>query len=199
MTGKTKTEQYASATRWLAGLLEQIEPEPYREGVLKTPQRAARMWVDELLAGYEMDPEDVLGTTFDVVAEELIIVRRIPVYSTCEHHLMPFIGFADVGYIPTNHRVVGLSKLARLVDGFSRRLQIQERLTSQIADTLMVSAMGPQGVMVVIDAEHLCMTVRGIQTPGTVTTTSAVRGVFETDSSARSEFLTLISRPHPSK
>lgn len=165
--------------------------DPAREGLRDTPARVARSF-RELFAGLYTDPERVLDKTFDESHEELVLIKDIPLYSTCEHHLLPFHGVAHVGYIPDERgRVTGLSKIARLVDLFARRPQIQERLTSQIADAIM-GRLDPRGVIVVIEAEHLCMGVRGIRKPGAVTTTSAVRGLFQSSASSRSEALDLI-------
>jgi GTP cyclohydrolase IA len=165
--------------------------DPAREGLRDTPARVARSF-RELFAGLYTDPERVLDKTFDESHEELVLIKDIPLYSTCEHHLLPFHGVAHVGYIPDERgRVTGLSKIARLVDLFARRPQIQERLTSLIADAIM-RRLDPRGVIVVIEAEHLCMGVRGIRKPGAITTTSAVRGLFQSSASSRSEALDLI-------
>ena len=146
----------------------------------------------ELFAGLYTNPDDVLDRTFDEAHEELVLVRDIPVYSQCEHHLLPFHGSAHIGYIPNEQgRVTGLSKLARLVDLYGRRPQVQERLTSQVADAL-VQRLEPRGVIVVIEAEHLCMGMRGVRKAGATTTTSAVRGIFRSSASSRSEALSLI-------
>jgi GTP cyclohydrolase IA len=165
--------------------------DPERDGLRDTPARVARSY-RELFAGLYSDPESVLDKTFDESHEELVLVTDIPMYSTCEHHLVPFHGVAHVGYIPNvDGRVTGLSKLARLVDMYARRPQIQERLTSQVADSLM-KKLNPRGVIVVIEAEHLCMAMRGVRKPGTRTTTSAVRGIFKTSASSRAEAIELI-------
>ena len=172
-------------------ILEGIGEDPQREGLLKTPERVARMYA-ECFAGLEEDPAKHFETTFDEHHEEMVLVRDIPFYSMCEHHLAPFFGHAHVAYIPAKSgRICGLSKLARLVDVFARRPQVQERLTSQIADTL-VDQLHPQGVIVVIEAEHLCMSMRGVKKPGARTTTSAVRGAFERSQATRAEALSLI-------
>jgi len=148
----------------------------------------------ELFAGLYTDPDTVLDTTFDEQHDELVLVKQIPMYSTCEHHLVSFHGVAHVGYIPgEDGRVTGLSKIARLVDLYAKRPQVQERLTAQIADALM-RKLNPRGVIVVVEAEHLCMSMRGVRKPGAVTTTSAVRGQFKTDNASRSEALDLILR-----
>ena len=156
-------------------ILLAIGEDPDRDGLSQTPARVARSYV-EIFAGMRQNPEDVLTTTFEIGHEELILVRDIEVYSTCEHHLVPFHGVAHVGYIPgRDGRVTGLSKLARLVDVYARRPQVQERMTSQIADA-MVEPLKPLGVLVVIECEHLCMSMRGVRRPGSRTVTSAVRG-----------------------
>ena len=172
-------------------ILEGIGEDPDREGLLKTPHRVAKMY-EEIFAGMSTDPTIHFETLFDEGHQEMVIVRDIPFYSMCEHHLVPFFGKAHVAYIPgEDGKVCGLSKLARLIEAFARRPQVQERLTSQVADTL-VEVMNPQGVMVVLEAEHMCMSMRGIKKPGTKTTTSAVRGLFDTNHSTRSECLSLM-------
>jgi GTP cyclohydrolase IA len=164
---------------------------PDREGLRDTPSRVARAY-RELFAGLYTDPDEVLDKTFDEAHEELVLVRDIPMYSQCEHHLLPFHGFAHIGYIPNEQgRVTGLSKLARLVDLYAKRPQVQERLTSQVADAL-ARRLEPRGVIVVIEAEHLCMGMRGVRKAGSTTTTSAVRGIFRTSATSRSEALALI-------
>ncbi|MNI71975.1 GTP cyclohydrolase 1 [compost metagenome] len=145
---------------------------------------------EEIFAGYEVDPHDVLGVTFEENHEELVIVKDIVYYSQCEHHMAPFFGKVHIGYIPSG-RIAGLSKLARLVEAVTRRLQVQERITSQIAD-IMDEVLKPQGVMVVVEGEHLCMCARGVKKPGSKTITSAVRGNFRTDAASRAEFMSLI-------
>ncbi|MGH3434937.1 MAG: GTP cyclohydrolase I FolE [Sciscionella sp.] len=165
--------------------------DPDRSGLRDTPGRVARAY-RELFAGLYTDPDKVLAKTFDEGHEELVLVTDIPMYSTCEHHLVPFHGVAHVGYIPNAQgRVTGLSKLARLVDLYARRPQVQERLTSQVADALM-RQLQPRGAIVVIDAEHLCMAMRGVRKPGARTTTSAVRGILQTSATSRAEALDLI-------
>jgi GTP cyclohydrolase I len=165
--------------------------DPTREGLADTPARVARAY-REMFAGLYMDPDSVLAKTFDESHEELVLVTDIPMYSYCEHHLLPFHGVAHVGYIPNEHgKVTGLSKLARLVDGYAKRPQVQERLTSQIADAL-TRTLKPRGVIVVVEAEHLCMSMRGVRKPGARTTTSALRGVFKKSASSRAEALDLI-------
>ncbi|MDQ3826266.1 MAG: GTP cyclohydrolase I FolE [Actinomycetota bacterium] len=167
--------------------------DPDREGLRDTPARVARAY-QEMFAGLFLDPDKVLERTFDEGHDELVLVRDIPMYSQCEHHLVPFHGMAHVGYIPNAAgRVTGLSKLARLVDLYARRPQVQERLTSQVADAMM-RRLEPRGVIVVIEAEHLCMAMRGIRKPGSTTTTSAVRGLFKTSASSRGEVLELMMR-----
>ncbi len=172
-------------------LLIAVGEDPDREGLLATPGRVARAFAEQF-AGLYADPDTVLDTVFDENHAELILVRDIEMFSTCEHHLVPFFGKAHVGYIPgRDGRVTGLSKLARLVDGYARRPQVQERLTTQIADALM-RRLRPAGVIVVIEAEHLCMAMRGVRKPGAITTTSAVRGIFQTQASTRAEAMSLI-------
>ena len=174
-------------------LLYAIGEDPERDGLRDTPARVARAY-REMFSGLYADPDSVLNTMFDEEHNELVIVKEIPMYSTCEHHLVSFHGVAHVGYIPGEHgRVTGLSKIARLVDLYAKRPQVQERLTSQIADAL-VNKLDPGGVIVVVEAEHLCMAMRGIRKPGAVTTTSAVRGQFKTDAASRAEALDLILR-----
>jgi GTP cyclohydrolase I len=174
-------------------LLHAIGEDPDRDGLRETPARVARAY-REMFAGLYTDPDSVLNTMFDEDHDELVLVKEIPLYSTCEHHLVSFHGVAHVGYIPGNDgRVTGLSKIARLVDLYSKRPQVQERLTSQIADAL-VKKLNPRGVIVVVEAEHLCMAMRGVRKPGAVTTTSAVRGMFKTSPASRAEALDLILR-----
>lgn len=153
-----------------------IGEDPDRDGLKQTPARVAKAY-SSIFEGMDADPAKILSTTFDLGHDELVLVRDIEVWSTCEHHLLPFTGKAHVGYIPAKGRITGLSKLARLVDAYAKRPQVQERLTSQIADAL-VEHLDPQGVMVVIECEHLCMTMRGVRKPGAKTVTSAVRGVM---------------------
>lgn len=174
-------------------LLYAIGEDPDRGGLVDTPARVARAY-REIFAGLYTDPDAVLDTMFDEQHDEMVIVKAIPLYSTCEHHLVSFHGVAHIGYIPGDEgRVTGLSKIARLVDLYAKRPQLQERLTSQIADALMVK-LDPRGVIVVVEAEHLCMAMRGVRKPGAITTTSAVRGQFKTDSASRAEALDLILR-----
>lgn len=172
-------------------ILEGIGEDPDREGLQKTPARVARMY-EECCAGLYEDPAVHFETTFDEHHEELVIVHGIPFYSLCEHHLAPFFGKAHVAYIPASDgRICGISKLARLVDVFARRPQVQERLTSQVADTL-VKELHPQGVLVVMEAEHLCMSMRGVKKAGAKTTTSATRGVFRKNAATKAEALSLL-------
>ncbi|WP_127534593.1 GTP cyclohydrolase I FolE [Paenibacillus kobensis] len=170
-------------------ILKLIGEDVEREGLLETPARVTRMY-EEIFAGYEVDPRDVLGVTFDEQHEELVIVKDIVYYSQCEHHMAPFFGKAHIGYIPSG-KIAGLSKLARLVEAVSRRLQVQERITSQIAD-IIEETLAPHGVMVVVEGEHLCMCARGVKKTGSKTMTSAVRGQFRRDPASRAEFLSLI-------
>jgi GTP cyclohydrolase I len=172
-------------------LLIAVGEDPDRPGLQETPARVARAYA-EMFAGLWQDPFDVLATTFDENHDELVLVKDIPMYSTCEHHLVPFHGTAHIGYIPgEDGRVTGLSKLARLVEVYARRPQVQERMTSQIADAL-ADALKPRGVLVVIEAEHLCMAMRGVRKPGAVTVTSAVRGIFRDNPATRSEAMSLV-------
>ena len=173
-------------------LLLAIGEDPDREGLRDTPARVARAY-QEIFAGLRQEPEDVLTTTFDLGHEEMVLVRDIEVYSTCEHHLVPFHGVAHVGYIPnTDGRITGLSKLARLVEVYARRPQVQERLTTQVADAL-VNILEPRGVLVVVECEHLCMSMRGVRKPGSRTVTSAVRGIMQQSSATRAEAMSLIA------
>jgi len=171
-------------------ILEAVGDNPNRPDLLKTPERVANMY-EEVLSGIKQDPGKELEVLLSEEHDEIVLVKDIPLYSICEHHLLPFIGKAHVAYIPQGGRVTGLSKLARVVDIFSKRLQVQERLTTQIADAIM-KKLKPKGVMVVIEAEHLCMSMRGVKKPGTTTVTSAVRGLFRTNSKTRQETLALI-------
>lgn len=171
-------------------LLIAVGEDPDREGLRETPARVARAY-RELLAGLWQEPEEVLTTTFDIGHDEMVLVKDIEIVSNCEHHLLPFHGVAHIGYIPAESgKITGLSKLARLVDVFARRLQVQERLTTQIADSLM-KILEARGVIVVIEAEHMCMSMRGIRKPGAKTTTSAVRGQLR-DATTRAEAMSLI-------
>ncbi len=171
-------------------ILEAIGEDPEREGLKETPQRVARMY-QEIFSGIDSDPSSHLLVQFSEEHEEMIIVKDIPIYSMCEHHLVPFYGKAHIAYIPKGGKITGLSKLARTVDGFCKRPQLQERLTSEVADSVMRN-LNPMGVLVVIEAEHMCMTMRGVKKPGTLTLTSAVRGVFKTNQATRAEGFSLI-------
>lgn len=180
----------AAVERAVRDLLIAIGEDPERDGLRDTPARVARGYA-EVFRGLHQRPEEVLTTTFDLGHNELVLVKDISLYSTCEHHLLPFFGAAHVGYIPNaSGRITGLSKLARLVDVFARRPQVQERLTAQIAESLM-SILDPMGAIVVIEAEHMCMSVRGVRQPGAKTVTSAVRGVLSSAAS-RAEAMSLI-------
>ena len=179
------------AEKAIRELLLACGEDPERDGLKETPARVARAY-NEMFAGLYTEPDSVLDRTFDEAHEELVLVTDIPMFSVCEHHLVPFHGVAHVGYIPNGGgKVTGLSKLARLVDLYSKRPQVQERLTSQVADAI-VRKLEPRGVIVVIEAEHLCMAMRGIRKPGARTTTSAVRGQLKTSPSSRAEALDLI-------
>ena len=172
-------------------LLVAIGEDPERDGLVETPRRVASMY-EELFSGLHDDPARHLEVTFAADHDEMVMVRDIPFASLCEHHLVPFLGKAHVAYIPAEDgRITGLSKLARLVDGYARRLQVQERMTTQIADA-MESVLDPRGVIVVIEAEHLCMSMRGVKKPGTVTVTSSVRGLFRSDVATRAEAMQFI-------
>lgn len=173
----------------IRAILRLIGEDVDREGLIETPARVARMY-EEIFAGYSVDPREVMGVTFDEKHEELVIIKDIVYYSQCEHHMAPFFGKIHVGYLPSG-KIAGLSKFARLVEAVTRRLQVQERITSEIAD-ILVEVLHPQGVMVIVDGEHLCMCQRGVKKPGSKTVTSAVRGRFTTDSALRSEFLSLV-------
>jgi GTP cyclohydrolase I len=174
-------------------ILAAIGEDPDRDGIRNTPSRVARMY-EEIFAGLESDPGDVLNVTFEADHDEMVLVKDIPFASVCEHHLIPFVGKAHVAYIPNDDgRITGLSKLGRLVEGFARRPQVQERMTSQIADTLL-RVLEPRGVVVVLEAEHLCMSMRGVKKPGSTTITSAVRGLFRDDARTRAEAMSFIHR-----
>ncbi len=188
--GRMDLDRAAAAVR---ELLLAVGEDPDRPGLQDTPARVARAYT-ETFAGLGQDPYEVLSTTFDEDHDELVLVKDIPMYSTCEHHLVPFHGVAHIGYIPgEDGRVTGLSKLARLVEVYARRPQVQERMTSQIADAL-ADVLTPRGVLVVIEAEHLCMAMRGIRKPGATTVTSAVRGIFRDNAPTRAEAMSLILR-----
>ncbi|MDP4083885.1 MAG: GTP cyclohydrolase I FolE [Bacillota bacterium] len=171
-------------------ILEAIGEDPNREGLIDTPKRVAKMY-EEVFSGLSDDPKQYFDTIFSEDHEELVLVKDIPFFSMCEHHLVPFFGKAHVAYLPQNGRVTGLSKLARAVEAVSKRPQLQERITSTIANAIM-EKLEPHGVMVVVEAEHMCMTMRGVKKPGSKTVTTSVRGIFKDDAKARSEVLTLI-------
>ncbi|HEY3832214.1 MAG TPA: GTP cyclohydrolase I FolE [Acidimicrobiia bacterium] len=178
-------------TKAVREILIAIGEDPDRDGLVRTPERVARMYA-EVLAGLHEDPAAHLKVTFEADHDEMVMVRDIALTSLCEHHLVPFNGRAHVAYIPgPDGRITGLSKLARLVDGFAKRPQVQERLTSQIADA-MVEALQPRGAIVVVEAEHLCMSMRGVRKPGTITVTSAVRGIFKENAATRSEAMSMM-------
>ncbi len=172
-------------------LLEGIGEDPDREGLVETPDRVARMWA-ELAGGMDQDASEHLNKTFAVGSRDLVIERDITFYSMCEHHMLPFYGKATIGYVP-NGRVAGLSKLARTVEVYARRLQLQEQLCAQIADALM-GHLAPEGAIVLLEAEHMCMTMRGVQKPGTKTVTLARRGVFESDPELEQRFFAMLGR-----
>ena len=175
-------------------ILLAIGEDPDRDGLLRTPHRVAEMYA-EVCSGLHEDPSQHLIVTFEANHDEMVLVRDIALYSLCEHHLAPFHGRAHVAYIPGDDgRITGLSKLARLVDGFAKRPQVQERLTTQIADAI-VDVLQPRGAFVMIEAEHLCMSMRGVRKPGTLTVTSAVRGLFKTNPATRAEALSLVTHP----
>ncbi|PLS76716.1 MAG: GTP cyclohydrolase I FolE [Actinobacteria bacterium] len=172
-------------------ILEAVGDDPDREGLQRTPERVAAMYA-EILGGMHEDADAALDVTFDQGHDEMILVKDIPVHSICEHHMVPFLGKAHVAYVPNDTgRITGLSKLARLVDVYARRLQVQENLTTEIADTLE-RALQPRGVLVVVEAEHLCMSMRGVRKPGATTVTSAVRGLFREDARTRAEAMAFI-------
>lgn len=182
-------EKIAAAFRLI---LEAMGEDPEREGLVQTPKRVARMY-EEIFSGINSNPSDYLDVSFTEYHDELILVKDIPLYSMCEHHFLPFYGMAHVAYIPKRGKVVGISKLARVVESYARRPQLQERLTSQIADCIFTT-LNPMGVGVVIQAEHMCMTMRGIKKPGSSTVTSAVRGIFESRAETRAELFSLIQK-----
>lgn len=189
---KTNTVDKESIEKAVKQILLAIGEDPEREGVKNTPARVARMY-EELFWGMNADPRDFLDVSFTEYHDELVLVKDIPIYSMCEHHFLPFYGVAHIAYIPKGGKVVGISKLARVAEAFARRPQLQERLTSQIADCIN-EALNPMGVGVVIQAEHMCMTMRGIKKPGSITVTSAVRGIFETRSQTRAELFALLTK-----
>ena len=175
-------------------ILEAIGEDPDRDGLARTPTRIANMY-EEIFAGLQEDPSHHLTVTFEANHDEMVMVRDIPIHSVCEHHLIPFAGRAHVAYIPgPDGRITGLSKIARLVDGFAKRPQVQERLTTQIADAI-VDVLNPSGALVMIEAEHFCMSMRGVKKPGSLTITSAVRGLFKTNAATRAEAMSLITYP----
>jgi GTP cyclohydrolase I len=181
----------AKIERAVREILEAIGEDPDREGLLRTPERVADMF-EEIFGGLADDPTNHLSVTFAADHDEMIMVKDIPLYSMCEHHLVPFLGRAHVAYIPNaNGRITGLSKLARLVESYARRPQVQERLTSQIADEID-EKLAPRGALVVVEAEHLCMSMRGVQKPGSTTVTSAVRGLFRDNPATRAEAMAFI-------
>jgi GTP cyclohydrolase I len=189
----TKPIDTGRIERAVREILLAIGEDPDRDGLAETPARVARAYAEQF-SGLAQSPEDVLATVFDADHDELILVRDIEIYSTCEHHLVPFFGFAHVGYIPNEKgQITGLSKLARLVDVYARRPQVQERMTSQIADALM-GVLEPRGALVVIEAEHLCMSMRGVRKPGAKTVTSAVRGSMRDSARTRAEAMSLLLR-----
>lgn len=171
-------------------ILQAIGEDPTREGLVNTPERVANMY-EEIFSGLDDNPKDYLQVSFTEFHDELVLVKDIPLYSMCEHHLLPFYGKAHVAYIPKGGKVVGISKLARVAESYARRPQLQERLTSQIADCIY-DTIKPLGVAVVIQAEHMCMTMRGVRKPGAITVTSAVRGIMETSSTTRAEVFSLL-------
>jgi GTP cyclohydrolase I len=188
---ETALVDLAKIEKAVLSIIEAIGDDPGREGLQGTPQRIAEMY-DEVFSGLDMDAKAELTVGFEVGHREMVVLRDIPFYSMCEHHLLPFYGVAHVGYIPNKEgRVVGVSKLARVVEIFAKRPQLQERMTSQIADAIL-EALQPDGVAVVIQAEHLCMTMRGIKKPGSNVLTSATRGLFRTRAATRAEFLSLV-------
>ena len=185
------TVDTARIERAVSELLAAIGEDPDRDGLVKTPHRVAKMY-KELFAGLGENPADHLEVTFASEHDEMVMVRDIPFASLCEHHLIPFVGRTHVAYIPgEDGRITGLSKLARLVDGYAKRLQVQERMTTEIADAIE-AALDPRGVLVVVEAEHLCMSMRGVKKSGTSTVTSAVRGLFRSDASTRMEAMQFV-------
>jgi len=173
-------------------LLRYMGEDPEREGLLETPDRVCRAWV-EMTEGYRLNPEKVLSTTFEGSSDEMVVLKDIEFTSCCEHHLLTFSGKAHVAYLPSNGRIVGLSKLARIVDVFAKRLQVQERMTQQIADAIKIH-LQPHGVAVVVEGQHSCMCVRGVRKQGASMVTSSLQGVFRDNASTRAEFMSLISR-----
>ncbi len=186
--GGVDTAKIEKAVRMI---LEAVGEDPDREGLKKTPLRVAKMY-EEVFGGLRSDPLAQLDTFFTEKYDEIVVVKDIPFNSMCEHHLLPFVGRAHTAYIPVG-RITGISKLARVVDAFARRPQVQERMTTQIADAI-VKVIEPQAVAVVLEATHTCMTIRGVRKPGTMVMTSAMRGIFRTDAAARSEVMSLLMR-----
>ncbi|NQT05320.1 MAG: GTP cyclohydrolase I FolE [Dehalococcoidia bacterium] len=187
----------AKIRKAIKDIIEAIGEDPKREGLLDTPERVVEMYA-ELFGGMKQDPREELKVGFELGHREMVVLRDIPFYSMCEHHLLPFYGVAHIGYIPNEEgRIVGISKLARVVEVISRRPQLQERMTTEIADTIM-EAIKPAGVAVVIQAEHLCMIMRGIKKPGANVVTSAIRGIFSRKAASRAEFFSIIQGKHGS-
>ena len=187
----------AKIRKAISDIIEAIGEDPKREGLLGTPERVAEMYA-ELFGGMKQDPRMELKVGFELGHREMVVLRDIPFYSMCEHHLLPFYGVAHIGYIPNEEgRIVGISKLARVVEVISRRPQLQEKMTTEIADAIM-DAIKPAGVAVVIQAEHLCMIMRGIKKPGTNVVTSAIRGIFSRKAASRAEFFSIIQGKHSS-
>jgi len=192
--GETFTVDKARIERAVGEILEAIGEDPKRDGLVRTPARVAAMY-EEIFSGLHEDPSQHLNVTFEANHDEMVMVRDIPLFSACEHHLIPFHGMAHVAYIPGDDgRITGLSKIARLVEGFARRPQVQERLTTQIADAL-VKNLEPKGVFVLIQCEHLCMSMRGVKKAGSLTVTSAVRGLFKDNPATRAEAISFIGHP----
>lgn len=181
----------AKIERAVRDILEAIGENPEREGLVETPKRVANMY-EEVFSGIETDPKSLAKIFNESTHEEMVVVKNIPLYSMCEHHLLPFVGEAGIVYIPKKGKIIGLSKIARIVDAIAKKPQLQERLTSEIADTL-VEVLDPLGVAVVVEAEHLCMTMRGIKKPGSKTVTSALRGLARSDERTRSEVFSLLT------
>ncbi len=189
-SGEVDLERIAAAVR---EILSAIGEDPDRDGLLETPARVARMYA-EVFSGLREDPDRHLEVTFEARHDEMVMVKGIPLYSMCEHHLLPWHGLAHVAYIPNSDgRITGLSKLARLVEGYARRPQVQERLTTQVADALEAT-LEPAAVLVVVEAEHMCMSMRGVRKPGSLTLTSAVRGLFRRNAASRNEAMSFINR-----
>jgi GTP cyclohydrolase I len=178
-------------------IIEEIDQDPDRPDLERTPERVANMY-EEIFSGTFMKPEEVLKVLLTEQHHEIVLVKDIPLFSMCEHHMLPFYGKAHIGYIPKDNRITGLSKLARVIDVFAKRLQVQERLTTSISDFIM-EKLKPYGVIVVIEAEHLCMIMRGVKKPGSYTVTSAVRGIFKENEKTRAEALSLIMAGRPLK